>query len=231
MIFTWDANSVKWFLDASVYTEFHKKLAEKIETYLLPSDTLLDAGCGLGRLDLELSPHVAEITAADINELVTDRLRQDVSKAGIKNMQVETRDLTDIGGMYDVIMTCFYGQHDNTGFLKHIRRRFIRIVSAGNKSHLYPERHRINTKKTVPLVEDELRSLGISYELELCSIEFGQPLVSWEDAQQFVKKNAPNAEIDEIDEFLKSIVTYTGREDFPIYLPYQKQLGIFIIDK
>jgi len=68
MLFGWDEQTIRWFLDASAYTDFHQTLARKITPYLDPGDTLCDLGCGLGRLDLELAPHVMCLTAVDIDE-------------------------------------------------------------------------------------------------------------------------------------------------------------------
>ena len=231
MFFSWDEQSIKWFLDAAAFTGFHKALALRIVPYLEPGDTVIDVGCGLGRLDIELCAYVSEITAIDINEHVTQTLLQDIERLKLKNLRVLKGDVYDSDETFDVMLMSLYGSPDNSVLFKRFRRRLIRIVSAGTKSHLYPESHRVNKKESVAQVQDEFESLGVSYKLDLCSIEFGQPLISLQDAGAFVLKNAPNAKADEVEGFLSENITETGREDFPYYLPYQKQLGIFIIDR
>ena len=62
-------------------------------------------------------------------------------------------------------------------------------------------------------------------------MEFGQPLISLRDAEKYVLKNAPEATEEEVSDFLIENIVRTEREDFPYYLPYTKELGIFIIDR
>jgi 2-polyprenyl-3-methyl-5-hydroxy-6-metoxy-1,4-benzoquinol methylase len=50
MCFEWNKQSIEWFLDASIYTEFHKELGQHIIPFLDPEDSICDFGCGLGRL-------------------------------------------------------------------------------------------------------------------------------------------------------------------------------------
>ena len=229
-LIVWDEQSSARFMDASVYTGFHKQLAQKIIPFLLPGDTLCDIGCGLGRLDFELAPHVSEILAVDISEYAISTLERDVAAAGLGNIRTHAGDAAEIGQSFDVILMSLFGLQDTSGLLKRCRRRHIRIVGAGRKSGLYPERYRRELKDAVPIVQDEFNALGVGYELEMCSFEFGQPLRTLRDAEHFVLSNAPEADDSEIADFLDANMQHTGRDDFPFYLPYKKELGIFIVD-
>ena len=231
MRFSWNEQTIQWFLDASAYTEFHKTLAQKIKPYLEPNCTLCDAGCGLGRLDLELAAHVRELTAIDVSAHAIDVLRCDAKKLGFANLHTEVCDADTLTKAFDIVVLSFFGQSNMLHFLKLCRHRLIRIVSADNKSGLYPEHYRCTVKDTVPIVCTELETQGIRYKLELYSFEFGQPLRSWRDAELYVLHNAPEATAEEVRDFLNENITDTGRDDFPFYLPNQKNLGIFIIDK
>ena len=231
MLITWNEQSIGKFIEASEYTAYHKNLAAKIIPYLDKNDTMLDVGCGLGRLDLELSQHVAEILAVDVSESAIKALQQGIELTGAKNIRTRVSDEGEITETYDIILMSFFGRPDMSDFIKRSRRKLIRIVGAGEKSGLYPERHRRVEKNAVPGVRSELDALGVEYSLELCAIESGQPLRTWRDAEVFVLSNAPEADADEINEFLNAHIESTGREDFPLYLPYQKELGIFVIDK
>lgn len=230
MRFAWDEQTNRWFLDASIYTGFHKILAQKIVPFIEPGDSLLDAGCGLGRLDLELAAFVSSLTAVDLSENAIAALQRDAEALGLKNLSASVRDASSLSEQFDIALLSFFGQSNMLDFLKLCRKRLVRIAGADNRSGLYPERYRCTVKDTVPTIIEELDKNSVPYKLELHTIEFGQPLKSRQDAEQYILKNAPEATAHEIGEFLEKSITYTGREEFPLYLPNPKELGIFIID-
>ena len=231
MRFEWNEQTIGWFMDASAYTGFHKTLAELIVPFLSPRGTLCDIGCGLGRLDMELAPFMTKITAIDINENATEILRHEAMTAGLDNINTIHGDVSSLIETFDFVLMSFFGQSNMLEFLKLCKRRLIRIVSADNNSGLYPQKYRCSVKDTVPIVQEELDAKGISYKLELHSIEFGQPLRSWQEAIQYVLKNAPEAGNNEVIDFLSERIIRTDEGDFPLYLPNQKELGIFVFEK
>ena len=231
MRFTWEEQTVRWFMSASGYTGFHKALAQLILPHLEQGDTLCDLGCGLGRLDLELALHISQLTAVDLSENAIEVLRRDAEAAGLKNLRVRQDDASALTETFDVALMSFFGRSNMLELLKLCKRRLIRVVGAENKSGLYPEKYRCDERDTVPTVQKELDAKGIVYKLELHSLEFGQPLVSRQDAELYVLQNAPKAGDAEIRDFLNENLTSTGRDDFPFYLPNKKAFGIFVLDK
>ncbi|MCL2679212.1 MAG: class I SAM-dependent methyltransferase [Dehalococcoidia bacterium] len=230
MNFLWSDQSIRWFLDASSYTGFHKELAGKIAPYLEPSDTLGDIGCGLGRIDLELAPHVTSLTAIDINEVVIAQLQYDANRLELHNLHARCADVTALADVFDVVIMSFFGKSvTESEYRQFCRRRAIRIVNAENSGHLYPDNHRQTSKDTAPMVQYELEKQGYRYQFLTHTIEFGQPLRSWQDAEQFVLYNAPKITAEESCTFLQENATQTGRSDFPIYIPNPKDIGIFVI--
>ena len=231
MRFAWNEQTIRWFLDASIYTGFHKALAQIIMPHLSPGGTLCDLGCGLGRLDIELAPFMAKITAVDTNENATEFLRHEAMTSGLSNLSIIHGVASSLTETFDFVLLSFFGKSDLFEMMKLCKQRLIRIVSAENKSGLYPQKYRCKVKDTVPIVQEELDAMGISYKLELHSIEFGQPLRSWQDAKQYVIQNAPVASDDEVSGFLDENIVRTDDGDFPLYLPNQKELGIFVLGR
>jgi len=230
MSFLWDDQNIKWFLAASSYTSFHKELAERIAPHLESSDELGDIGCGLGRIDLELAPHVASLTAIDINEVVIAQLQRDATRLELHNLHARCADVTALPDTFDVVIMSFFGKSvTKSEYRQFCRRRAIRVVNAENSGHLYPDNHRQTSKDTIPIVQHELEKQGYRYQLLTHTIEFGQPLCSWQDAEQFVLYNAPTITEEESQAFLQKNATQTGRNDFPIYIPNPKDIGIFVI--
>ena len=218
-------------MDASAYTGFHKTLAGKIIPYLAPENTICDLGCGLGRLDLELAAFVRELTAVDLSENVVETLRQDAESLNLVNVYAECRDATQISEVYDIVLMSFFGRPSFSDITKLYRHKLIRVVNVDNSSNFYPERYRCTVKETVPEVREELTKQGVNFTQELYSIEFGQPLRSWRDAELFVLNNAPEISAEESRAFLKDRIEHTGRDDYPFYLPNKKEIGVFIINK
>lgn len=230
MSFRWSDRSIEWFLSASVYTGFHKALAETILPFLDPTDTLGDLGCGLGRIDLELAPHLAHITALDIDPRVTRRLEQDAAARGLRNIRVLCADVQGADLAADILFLSFFGRAWLEFYLHRCRKRLIRVVNADNTGNLYPSRHRHTKKTTIACARQELEELGFPYRLLECALEFGQPLRSPEEGLAFVRSHAPEATDSELRAFLSGHAVETGREDFPLYIPNRKRIGIFVIE-
>ena len=232
MLFRWTEQSIRWFVDASAYTGFHGEVAKKILPHLKPGESLCDVGCGLGRLDLELAPHLSRVLSMDINPDVIDVLNRDAQTRGITNLQGVCGDATTLTEEFDILLMSFFekaGTMDD--YLRLCRRLLIRIVNAENKGSLYPSSHRKVQKNVVADVQRELEERGQPYHLELISAEFGQPLRSRQDADQFVLSHASEASGKELEDFLSENLTETRRKDFPLFLPHRKEAGIFFIFK
>lgn len=60
------------------------------------TDHILDTGCGLGDHVLLLSNKVARITAIDYSPFMVERCKARLDKAGVKNVDVEVTDVTDL---------------------------------------------------------------------------------------------------------------------------------------
>lgn len=233
MQFRWNEQSIQWFLEASAFTGFHKVLAKKISPFLEREDSLCDIGCGLGRLDLELAPHVRKLTAFDIDPEVVGILEKDAQSRSLHQLCALCADAGAFRERFDVVLMSFFGksEKDITHCLDMCCKKMIRIVNVENKSSLYPARHRKTVKDTVSIVSRELEEQGLSFHLETPSIEFGQPFRSRQGAECFVRCHAPDIESRELENFLKEHLVGTGESDFPFYLPNEKKVGIFIIDK
>ena len=230
MFFAWHEVGIKWFINASNYTDFHKILAKKINSYLRMEDKLCDVGCGLGRIDLELAPYVNELTAVDINESVIKLIKRDAEVMKHDNLRAICCDATSLSETFDVLLLSFYGMSNIINYLKLCRRRLIRIVKVSNSSNLYPQKFWHSSRSTASTFQDDMLTKGIQFHVERTTIEFGQPLCSWQDAEQYVLYNAPNATHKEIETFLNDKLIETGKEDFPFYLPNPKELAIIIIE-
>lgn len=225
MAFSWTADRIRWYLDASRCGDFHQKLADVIEPHLLPGDRLCDLGCGLGQLDLRLAPMVSHITCVDIDESVLVHLERQARETGAANLAARCCDVAELDGRFDVVLMTFFGHPPRLMFdcMRRASRKLIRVVhahagGAGRK------------RETVRDIAAALEEAGCVYQLTEGRFEFGQPLRSLEEARAFVLCNSPGLLPRQVDGYLRQRLEETGRADFPLYLPGEKALGIFVID-
>lgn len=109
MAFEWSEKRIQWYLDASRYGDFHRRLADVIAPYLLPEDRLCDLGCGLGRLALQLAPRVGHITCVDINERVIESLGQEAARTAVPNLSTRCCDACAVEEAFDLVLMTFFG--------------------------------------------------------------------------------------------------------------------------
>ena len=232
MRFRWSDQSIQWFLNASEYTQFHKKLSKKLLPFLSKHDRVCDYGCGLGRLDIALAPHVSFIKALDINPIVIDHLSQDVLNLGLQNISSLCVDSKEHTESCDVGIMSFFGIGEKEMLLYrgHCKKKLIRIVNMKNQSTLYPHEYRKTRKDTVAIIKNELENSAISYQFIEIYLEFGQPFRSMNDAMHFVQFHAPDAVKTEIESFLSKYIIEISHERYSFYLPNKKHLGIFVLD-
>lgn len=232
MAFEWSEDRIGFFLDAGNYGDFHDRLAGALLPWLSPRDSLLDLGCGLGFVDLALAPHLAGVTALDAEPAVIESLAARAEAAGHTNLRALCADAGSLDERFDVVFMSFFGcgAEEMKRYAAMARRRLIRVVNVENRGNLYPERYRRTKKNLAEDVAAELGEAGLPYEMLRRSWEFGQPLRSRERGLAYLRDLAPGAPDDELLAFLDERAAPTGRADFPLYLPNEKEIAIFLIE-
>ena len=228
MNFDWNLDTIGWYQNANNYTGYFKNIANfvipKVEGY----STLCDIGCGLGLIDIELCKYIDSITCIDINKEALKALENNIRDKKISNIYPRLMSCDDIKESWDVIFVSFFGSRNLKDFLPHCKK-LIAIVGTKNHSSLFPEKYRSFHKSTTCDVEDVLNKEGISYKLTEASFEFGQPLVSIEDAENFVKtQSRNNVTSEELEDFLSQRLIKTGEEQYPYFTIRDFLLSIFI---
>lgn len=228
MNFDWNSNTIRWYQEANKYSSFFENLAALIAPRLEGYSTLCDIGCGLGLIDLELSKSINRITCIDINKAAIEALKKSIEGKNITNIEPRVMDSHDIEESWDIIHTSFFGSRELESFLPHCKK-LIAVVSKKNEAELYPDKYRRFHKMTAEEVEQELLHKGVDFSLKYVSLEFGQPLVSKEDAQNFVMTQAPGINAADLEEFLSLHLRETGELKYPFIIPRKKSMGIFEI--
>lgn len=228
MNFDWNPDTIRWYQAANEYTGFFAKIADIITPKLISYSTLCDIGCGLGLIDLEFSKSIRHVTCIDINPDAIASLRESIEEKHITNIETRLMDCNDNKDSWDVIYISFFGSRNLEEFLPRCKKLFA-VINAENNPELYPGKYQKYKKNTVAEAKQYLHDKGISYSLTDISLEFGQPLVSMADAQNFVRSNSPEISHEEMTTFLATKLTMTSNKKYPFYLPHVKPIGIFEI--
>lgn len=235
MAFTWSRDRIRWYLDASRHSDYHRRLAEQIRPFLRPEDQVCDLGCGLGQLDLELAPYVAGITCVDTDAAVLQQLAADAKARGFANLTVRQGEAGQLQGQFDVVLLVFFGTPASLMFscLSHARRAMIRVVSASDGVQAAGSVARMGglRRESAEDVARELSQAGYFYQRKRCVLSFDQPLSSWQEAEAFVRASAPAATDQMVEAFLRRHLVPEQDSAFPWKLPKEKALEIFVTSR
>lgn len=229
MMFKWEPDMIRFMKDASEYGDFNEKLAGLIAPYINKDSHICDAGCGLGYLSLALSPYAKQVTAVDINEKALSILKENLIKRKIGNVNIYCGDIMSahFEKPFDHMTLCFFG---NIGEILAVSKRCctgrVFAIMRNYSSH----RFSVSEIKREPGGSDDacrfLGSLGIPYERRDLTLEMGQPFKDLEDARLFFETYSRDEDKSLIiEEFIKSRLVPTGREDFPFYMPHERKIS------
>lgn len=229
-MYHWTPDMIRFMADASAYGDFHQRLAELILPYFGTVDHICDAGCGLGDLSVRLAPSVSRITCVDIKPQAAAFLRTHCAAENIRNIKVLEGDINMLqpAEPYDGMIFCFFGQSEE--ILEIARQQCCGTVAVIKKNYS-THRFSVGNYPTGPDGYSHMQALlvqrQIPFKSRTAALEFGQPFRNFEDIRAFY--NCYSRDKDPAlltDEFLRSRVVETGREDFPLYMPHQRQIGL-----
>ncbi|MBU4438409.1 MAG: class I SAM-dependent methyltransferase [Acetobacterium sp.] len=229
MNFNWNENTIKWYQAANDYSGFFKHVADLIAPKIAGHATLCDIGCGLGLVDLELSKNLQSITCIDINKEAIASLNKSIEARQITNIQPRLMNCDTINESWDVIFVSFFGSRDLEKFLPYCKKLFA-IVDQKKECKPYLEKYRSFHRNTYDNVKQQLSQKAINYSCTEVTLEFGQPLVSLDDAKNFIKTNYAAVNDEDLNRFLSQQLIETNNPDYPYYIKKNKSLGIFEIE-
>lgn len=225
----WDADTIRFMIDASEHASYNRELAAYIAPRLPKDAHVCDAGCGLGYLALELAAHAAKVTAADICPQALDVLRQNCAQRGIENIAIRCGDIEAVPPEtpYDAMVFCLFGEGgDGLRIAKAQCRGDVFLVLRNYRTHRFsPGAHRMEYKGYREACA-ELEELGVPFERAEMSLDLGQPFRSLEDARLFFKRYSRDGEEAVTDDFVLSRVKETGNPDFPYAMAHLRHVGV-----
>ncbi len=216
----WTPDRIKWYERASERCDFHQRLSEKIEKHLTPGESILELGCGLGYVSAILSL-LHPVRAVDIEEKAAEcageREKRDIYIVS---------DWRDLKEKADCVLCIFFGHLERLDELSS-------QMALAEKHALYIFSEHRGQKDDLVLkettgredMEKKLRSLGYTVESESFTLPFPQPLLSLEEAEEFISLSYPKKNVSDYLPF----VTESGDEEYPYTLKNEKRMLLFDI--
>jgi SAM-dependent methyltransferase len=238
MQYEWTQDKIEYFIRASIHTGFHRWLASAVRPFLKPDDNIVDIGCGIGRIDLELAKDVRSITAIDENPDAIRQLKENATKLHIENILTEVKDAGKIrDNSWDVTLLSFFGEPGD-GLQELISKtgRCSILITHIESYHPSPALPPHNSVRKIYAGEMEIffEKVGMSWQKQILTLEFGQPLKSLDDARHFIEiytvQTDPEARRQHMERTLPRLVK-TAHPEYPYYLPKDKHIAIYTIEK
>ena len=224
-VLIWNEETVRYLRDASEWGDYYARLASWIRPHLHRTDHLCDAGCGLGYLSLELSNYVNLIDAIDESEFPLKVLREKAKKRG--NIQIINDNIFSFTDdtIYDAMVFSFFGKMEDIAKIAKTRcRGTVFVLKRNYVNHRFSVGTCAAGSDSFANAVNWLRENDVPFVSDTLSLEMGQPLHSPADARRFFSiYDQSDGEI--TDSFLRSRLIETGRSDFPLYLPQERQVG------
>ena len=225
-MFEWTEERVSFMADACERTDFHEKLAALLSPYLQKTDSVCDAGCGLGYLSLALSPLVGHVTAAERDDRALDVLRRQLARRHICNV---TPLCTDVLAYtppvpFDAMVFCLFGSMEE--ILAAARRQCrgtVLAVVRDDVCHRFSGAPRAPGRHSFDAACGVLDAHGIPYTAQRAALDFPQPFRTLEDARTFLTLYGGGAPA---EDDLRTKLISTGDPDFPWQLPGVRRFGI-----
>jgi hypothetical protein len=235
-MFIWTEKNITWLKSAAEYTGYYEKIAAFFLPFFEPEYKVCEIGCGMGYLSMACASATKHITAIDINADVIGEMKKLLSERNILNIEPLIGDWLHLPAnrQFDIVMLSYLSAvKKHWAELNAICRGYIIAVLANGKSgsdlkgRLYPE-HLGNLKgrETIWNVSSFLRENGIEYQLIEQELEFGQPLKSYGDGRDYLKRYYKIHTEKEIKAYLEA---HLQKKDGFFYLPKKKKSGILII--
>lgn len=234
MLQRWNSDMVRFMCDAAEYGNYYQALAELLLPELDGQTHICDAGCGLGFLSLALAPHVGQVTAVERDPIALAALEENCRRRGIVNITPRCGALqhTLPSQPYDAMVFCFFGGIDE--ILAAAKAQCcgkIFIITRNYTTHRFSVGRHPTGSYGYGSARQRLTELAIPFREACFTLENGQPLRTLADARRFYEIYSQDSDKSVIsDEFLQSRLTQTGRADFPLYLPQQRELALLRFD-
>ena len=218
----WTDEKIMWYERASERCDYHRKLAGIIEKHLSGDRSVLELGCGLGRVAPILGEH-HPVKAVDIDENAIECARRR-EKSNIYYVS----DWKDWHEKADAVVCICFGhldKRDNLPPLLELAEHHVVYTFSLHRG----QREDLVLRETTPReeTENDLRKSGYIVTSESFTLSFPQPLLSLEEAEEFIRVSYPGKNTEDYMPFVEK----SGDKEYPYVLRNEKKMVLFDIAK
>ena len=225
----WHEDMIRFMTDASEYGNYYQQLTEQMRPWLSADMHICDAGSGLGYLSLALGRYVRQVTAVEKHPDAAAVLTNNCRRHQIPNVVSRCGSIDEVlpSEKYDAMVFCFFGGIRHTLELaKQQCSGDVFVFTRNYKNHRFSAGSLPTGWDGYPEFRTLLEDLKIPFQQKILTPEFGQPFRNLRDARRFYELYSKDADHSILtEEFLKTKLIETGREDFPLYAPHQRQIA------
>jgi SAM-dependent methyltransferase len=234
-LYTWSPEKISWYADACRYSgnDRNRKLASAIIDALPQSPHICDIGCGIGALSLELMKKASLVTAVDINRYALQYLQASVKCGEYKNIEVVEGDFAELEPptqKVDGLVFCMVGGNNFLEQAKHWTNGKVIIINEVSRKCSFASTPRIGAKYDGGSNRSRLEEAGYIFEEAVIKTSFGQPFRNFEDAVSFVSCYDREGSRADIERMLLGQLEETDSEEFPLYLPTDKEYYLYTVN-
>ncbi len=230
-MYQWDSFRIALYLKAIERGDYPRVFIEKMLPALHSSMIILDIGSGPGAFSLGLAPHVHRVYAMDTNKTVLEPLIEAALKKGLHNIHgLSGTWPRDPAPKVDVIISAYSGPGVTASkqSLKKMSETasdciFLVIPAHRYRTSFYSEelysRYEIKTPEYASNHIDTLQALedlGVPYEKEHLTYDFGQPVADLQEGEEFLVAQLPSFSREILREHVRKIAV---PKDDGLWLP------------
>ncbi|MBR4869498.1 MAG: methyltransferase domain-containing protein [Oscillospiraceae bacterium] len=227
----WKEESIRFMVDSLEYTAFAAEQCKHLLPHLKPTDTVLEAGSGIGYLTRAMAEHVEKVISVEFDPTASAYLKKSVAEEALTNIRAENADALafDPKEKVDVLVCCRFGSMEEIlTVAKNTGAKKVLVLTLANK------RHRVSAEGKGEEVKEYCRpnlltENGISYTEEFFTLQNGQPLHSLTDAVAFFRMyDRKGAEITE--ETARAALIPDPKGEYEWYYPMESRFRLIAFE-
>lgn len=235
-MYKWEPEKIRFMKDASEFSSYHEILGTWLKPYILPQDSVCDAGCGLGYLSLQMAVFARSVTAVDIHDGALQVLRDNLQEKNIGNVKVIHESVFQlvVEEKFDKMVFCFFGSVEEVLSLgRRLCRGDLFMITRNYNHHRFSKDAPRDGRESFDEICRVLCEKGIAFESKEMDIEFGQPFRYLSEVPKFFQMYQQYTDtVGFTRDEMEGMVFQTQRKDFPFYLPKKRKIGLIrIINK